>query len=88
MSSLSLTGSSAPPASPRTLCDNTSYLLGADEKGKPERSRQCFEACAALHHKVLDGVDSPAAKAILAFLTAGSRIQPPPTRCWQSSGPT
>ena len=49
------------------LCDNTSYLLGADEKGKPERSRQCFEACAALHHKVLDGVDSPAAKAILAF---------------------
>ena len=43
------------------LCDNTSYLLGADEKGKPERSRQCFEACAALHHKVLDGVDSPAA---------------------------
>lgn len=64
---LSLTGSSAPPASPRTLCDNTSYLLGADEKGKPERSRQCFEACAALHHKVLDGVDSPAAKAILAF---------------------
>ena len=47
------------------LCDNTSYLLGADEKGKPERSRQCFEA--ALHHKVLDGVDSPAAKAILAF---------------------
>ena len=49
------------------LCDNTSYLLGADEKGKPERSRQCFEACAALHHKVLDGVDSPASKAILAF---------------------
>ena len=49
------------------LCDNTSYLLGADEKGKPERSRQCFESCAALHHKVLDGVDSPAAKAILAF---------------------
>ena len=39
------------------LCDNTSYLLGADEKGKPERSRQCFEACAVLHHKVLDGVD-------------------------------
>ena len=49
------------------MCANTSYLLGADEKGKPERSRQCFEACAALHHKVLDGVDSPAAKAILAF---------------------
>lgn len=49
------------------LCDNSSYLLGADEKGKPERSVQCFEACAKLHHQLLDGVDSPAAKAILAF---------------------
>ena len=49
------------------LCDNSSYLLGADEKGKPERSIQCFEACAKLHHQLLDAVDSPAAKAILAF---------------------
>lgn len=49
------------------LCDNSIYLLGADEKGKPERAVQCFEACAALHHKLLDGVASPAAAAILAF---------------------
>lgn len=49
------------------LCDNSSYLLGADEKGKPERARQCFEAAAALHHLLLDGVDSPAARAILYF---------------------
>ena len=49
------------------LCDTSTYLLGADEKGKPERSIQCFEACAKLHHEILDGVDSPAAKAVLAF---------------------
>jgi len=49
------------------LCDTSTYLLGADEKGKPERAIQCFEACAALHHTLLDGVDSPVAKAILAF---------------------
>lgn len=49
------------------LCDNCTYLLGADEKGKPDRARQCFEACAALHHTLLDGVDVPAAKAILAY---------------------
>lgn len=49
------------------LCDNSTYLLGADEKGKPERSIQCFEACAKLHHAILDGVDSPAARAVLAF---------------------
>lgn len=49
------------------LCDNSTYLLGADEKGKPDRARQCFEACAALHHALLDVVDVPAAKAILAY---------------------
>ena len=49
------------------LWDNSSYLLGIDQKGKPERSRDCFAAAAKLHHKVLDGVDSPVAHAILAF---------------------
>lgn len=49
------------------LCDNSSYMLGADEKGKPERAKECFKACAALHHELLDGLDSPSAKAVLAF---------------------
>lgn len=49
------------------LCDNSTYLLGADEKGKPERSADCFKACANLHHAILDGVDSPAARALLAY---------------------
>ena len=49
------------------LWDNSSYLLGVDQKGKPERSRECFAAAAQKHLAVLDGVDSPAARAILAF---------------------
>ena len=49
------------------LWDNSSYLLGIDQKGKPERSRECFAAATKLHHKVLDGVDSPVARAILTF---------------------
>ena len=49
------------------LWDNSSYLLGIDQKGKPERSRECFAAAARLHHEILDGVDSPVAHAILAF---------------------
>lgn len=49
------------------LWDNSTYLLGVDQKGKPERSRERFAAAAALHHAVLDGVDSPMARAILAF---------------------
>ena len=49
------------------LCDNSSYILGFDDKGKPKRSLECFAACKALHEKVLDGVESPAAKAVLMF---------------------
>ena len=49
------------------LWDNSSYLLGVDQKGKPARSRECFAAAARLHHEILDGVDSPVARAILAF---------------------
>ena len=52
------------------LWDNSSYMLGLDEKGKPERSVECFEACRALHHSILDGVDTPAAKAILRYFDA------------------
>ncbi len=62
---------------PNFLCDNATYLLGADEKGKPERAVQCFEACAALHHKLLDDVDSPAAAAILAFFDTWQPDQAP-----------
>lgn len=52
---------------PNFLWDNSSYLFGVDGKGKPERSRQCFQACRDHHHALLDRVDSPAAKAILRF---------------------
>lgn len=49
------------------LCDNSSYIFGFDDNGKPMRSLECFASCKALHEKVLDGVESPAAKAVLVF---------------------
>ena len=49
------------------LCDNSSYLLGADDKGKPARSRECFNTAKALHLALLKEVDSPAAQAIVRF---------------------
>lgn len=49
------------------LWDTSSYILGVDQKGKPQRSIECFKAAAQLHHEVLDGVDSPAARAILMY---------------------
>lgn len=50
------------------LCDNGAYLLGSDKSGKPERTAKCFAAAKALHHTLLDGVDAPAARGVLAFL--------------------
>lgn len=50
------------------LCDNSGYVLGIDNKDKPERTRQCFEAFRKLHHDVLDSVGGPASRAVLAFL--------------------
>ncbi len=52
---------------PNFLCDNSSYILGRDNKGKPERSLECFKACAEKHRELLAEVDHPMAKAILRF---------------------
>ncbi len=52
---------------PNFLCDNASYILGFDGKGKPARARACFDACRVLHETLLDSVDSPAARAVLNF---------------------
>lgn len=52
---------------PFFLCDTSTYLLGSDNKDKPDRALKAFEQSKALHEKVLDDVDSPVAKAILKF---------------------
>lgn len=49
------------------LYDTASYLFGNDQKGKPERNRQCFEESKQLHQKLLIDDNSPAAKAILLY---------------------
>lgn len=60
---------------PNFLCDNAAYMLGVDSKGKPERARACFEACAAHHHQILDGVTHPMAAAILRFFDTWDPVQ-------------
>jgi len=49
------------------LCDNSSYCLGIDAKGKPARSLQCFAACRELHLKILKNIPGKAAQALCAF---------------------
>lgn len=49
------------------LWDNSGYLLGIDDKGKPQRTAACFNACKELHERLLAEVDTPAARALLTF---------------------
>lgn len=69
------------------LCDTSSYLLGADNKGKPQRALDCFQACKDLHERLLQGTDSPAARAVLAFFRAWQPEQaaghPALASCWE-----
>ena len=72
---------------PNFLWDNSSYILGVDAKGKPERSRKCFEACAQLHHQLLDDVDTAASRAVRAFFDAwqpeNAQLHPALSDCWE-----
>lgn len=72
---------------PNFLWDNSSYIFGVDGKGKPKRSLDCFAACAKLHHQLLDGIDSAAAKAILAFFDSWqpekAQSCPALSDCWE-----
>lgn len=52
------------------LWGSTSYVLGADDKDKPERTAKCREAFKHLHRKLLAAVPDEGAKAVLAFLSS------------------
>jgi len=49
------------------LCDHPGYMLGIDNKGKPERSRECFECAKKKHKDILGNISSPAARAVCRF---------------------
>lgn len=49
------------------LCDNATYILGADEKGRQDRTRQCFSACKELHVSLLSGVKTDSAQSVVQF---------------------
>ena len=52
---------------PNFLWDNSSYILGLDNKGKEKRTASCHAAATALHLNLLSSVDSRAAGALGAF---------------------
>lgn len=67
------------------LCDTSSYLLGIDAKGKPERSVKCFECAQELHTKTLSSCESAAGKAIRSFFENGIQQRLHPIRSYKST---
>ena len=63
--------------------DNTGYVLGADAKGKPERTAQAHAAFKALAHELLDPLDDAGALALLRFLEAWTPEQAAELPCWK-----
>lgn len=64
--------------------DNTGYVLGADDKGKPERTALAHAAFKERAAAVLDGVDDPGAKILLAFLEEWQPGQAESLPDWES----
>ncbi|MCX7038173.1 MAG: type I-C CRISPR-associated protein Cas8c/Csd1 [Spirochaetes bacterium] len=64
------------------MWDNTGYVLGLDDKGKPERTRQTFEAFKILHHGIGDSVADPGMRAILRFLDSWKPRKRPSAFDW------
>ena len=51
------------------LCENSGYVFGVDNKGKPERSKDCFEAFKQLHLRILQDVNNATAQAVVKYVS-------------------
>lgn len=68
---------------PNFLWDNTGYVLGADNKGKPDRAAWAFETFRQNLRNVCAGVEDEGLAAVLAFLNSWSPERAPELRHWE-----
>lgn len=52
---------------PNFMCDNSTYIIGVDQKNKPERVAIAFQACKELHKGILESLEDAGAKSVCAF---------------------
>ncbi len=64
------------------MWDNTGYVLGADNKGKPERSMETFHAFKKLHHDIGGELDDEGMVAVLRFLDSWNPTDAPELEYW------
>lgn len=67
---------------PHFMWDNTMYVLGNDNKGKPKRSLQAFEAFKKFHHDLGDDLNDEGIKAVLNFLDSWDTEDAPSMKYW------
>jgi CRISPR-associated protein Csd1 len=65
-------GRSGTALKPNFLWDNSGYVLGHDGKGKPDRSRQAFEAFRDFHVQMSESIDDPELAIVSIFLRGWS----------------
>ena len=64
------------------MWDSTGYVLGADNKGKPERSMETFKAFKKLHHDIGEGLNDEGMMAVLRFLDSWNPADAPELEYW------
>jgi len=64
------------------LWDNSGYVLGVDNKGKPERSLETFNAFRKLHHDIGEDIDDEGMAAVLRFLDSWNPNDVPELQYW------
>ena len=73
------------------LWDNASYLLGMDNKGKPQRSLACFSAAKELHETLAAGAGLPGCPGPFGLfphlIPRKGSITPPYRTNWKTSSP-
>jgi len=65
------------------MWDNTGYVLGADNKGNPERSMKTFKAFKKLHHDIGEGLDDEGMVAVLRFVDSWNPANAPELEYWE-----
>lgn len=89
VSFLSPTGSSAPPASPRTFCATIRPICWAQTKrASPSAPASASRPVPSSTTRCSTAWTPLPPKPSLPFLIAGTPLRHLPTRCWQSSGLT
>ncbi|GBC63962.1 type I-C CRISPR-associated protein Cas8c/Csd1 [Desulfonema ishimotonii] len=67
---------------PHFLWDNTGYVLGVDDKGKPEKALKKFDAFKDFHHQLCDDTEDEGLQAVLRFLDSWNPENASELRYW------